>query len=313
MRWKLSEGLTMQFTIQKYESKDREQLKHLLHLCFEDDTLLNVLNNTHFKFAYVAILENKLVGSMFAWTSSMHPYCTYFRILIHPFYHWLNIEEKLLSKIDELKVKNLPLQTSIWDTSVNLKELYISNDFKEIRRTYMPHLKLADIQDDLPYKNEKQEIKSLTEILSNVILLEKLIFLVKRNYEQTHAVNPVKELSLEKWKTLILCDELLADGSFVYLDKDKKNIIAYSFLHKSDTKNALELGWCGAIDMETKNLIPRLIAYQINYVKKRNIHVVSGEFDTTDDYAMEVLNSFPFAPCPSWITYQRLGEEEINI
>src|SRR5699024_9721393 len=102
-------------------------------------------------------------------------------------------------------------------------------------------------------------------------------------------------------------------GRFVYLKKDEKNIIDYSFLHKSDTKNALELGWCGAIEMEAKDLIPRLIAYQINYARKHDIQVISGEFDTTDDYAMEVLNSFPFAPCPSWITYQRLGEEEINI
>lgn len=202
----------------------------------------------------------------------MHPYCTYFRILVHPLYRRLDIAEKLLSKVE--KLRNSTLQTSIWETSAHLKRLYMTNDFKEIRRTYMPHLKLADIQDELPYKSEKQEIKSLTEILSNDTLLEKLTFPVKRNYERTHVVNPVKELTLEKWKALILCDDLLADGSFVYLDKDEKNIIAYSFLHESDTKNTLELGWCGAIDMKTKNAIPRLIAYQINYSKKHNIQVI---------------------------------------
>lgn len=311
MRSELSGGLKLQFTIQKYENKDEEQLKHLLHLCFEDEALLSVLNSTHLKFAYVAIFGNKLVGSTFAWTSRMHPYCTYFQVLVHPLYRRLNIAEKLLSMVE--KSRNSTLQTSTWETSNRLKRLYMSNNFKEIRRTYMPHLKLVDVQDDLPYKNEKQEIKSLTEILSNDILLEKLIFLVKRNYEQTHAVNPVKELTVEKWKALILCDDLLVDGSFIYLDKGERNIIAYSFLHKSDTKNTLELGWCGAIDMETKDLIPRLIVYQISYARKHNIQVISGEFDTTDDYAMEVLNSFPFAPCPSWITYQKVGEEEINI
>src|SRR5699024_11271438 len=106
----------------------------------------------------------------------------------------------------------------------------MSNNIKEIRRTYMPHLKLVDVQNDLPYKNEKQEIKSLTEIRSDVTLLEKLIFLVKRSYEQTHALNPVKELTVENRKELIQYDDLLIDGSFAYLDKDGNNNKAYSFI-----------------------------------------------------------------------------------
>src|SRR5699024_2856063 len=112
---------------------------------------------------------------------------------------------------------------------------------------------------------------------------------------------------------LILCDDLLIDGSFVYLDKDGNSIKAYSFLHKSNTKNTLELVWCGAIDMETNYLIPRLIVYQINYARNRNIQVISGVYDTTDDYAIEVLISFPFAHCSNWIKYQKVGEKEINI
>jgi len=30
-----------------------------------------------------------------------------------------------------------------------------------------------------------------------------------------------------------------------------------------------------------------------------------GGFDTTDKYAMKVLESFPFSPNPTWITYQK--------
>lgn len=295
----------MILTIKEYEGKEEDQLKQLLFLCFEDDILLNIVNSSKLKFAYAAFIKEKLVGFMFAWTSSIHPYCTYFRILSHPFYNWLDIEGKLLSKAEELIINNLPLQTSIWETSAKLKRLYTSNGFKEIRRTYMPSLKVADVVDYPPFKSEKYEIKTLTAILSNDTLLEKLTLLVKENYEKAHIENPIKEFEIEKWKGIILSDDLVPDGSYVYLDMDEKNIVAYSFLHESDKEDSLELGWCGAIDAESKELIPQLTLLQVNYALKHDIQFFIGEFDTTDDYAMEVLKSFPFTPCPTWITYQK--------
>src|SRR5699024_1354615 len=138
MGWELSGGLTMQFTIQKYKNKDEEQLKHLLHLCFEDETLLSVLNSTHLEFAYVAILGNELLGPTFAATSRRHPYCTYLRVLGHPLYRRLAIAEKLLSMVE--KSRKSTWQTSTWETSNRLKRLYMSKNVRESRRTYMPHL-----------------------------------------------------------------------------------------------------------------------------------------------------------------------------
>ena len=103
----------MKFIIKKYESKDEDQLKELFNLSFEEKGLMNIINRSILKFAYSAFFENKLVGVMFAWESSFHPHCIYFRILCNPFYTGLNIEERLLSKAEELETINASLQTSI--------------------------------------------------------------------------------------------------------------------------------------------------------------------------------------------------------
>ncbi|MET1014197.1 MAG: hypothetical protein ABWX61_06780 [Paenisporosarcina sp.] len=64
-------------------------------------------------------------------------------------------------------------------------------------------------------------------------------------------------------------------------------------------------GWCGVNGHQSIELVPQLIKKQINYAVKHNFKSLVGEFDTTDFYAMEVLRRFPFAPSPTWITYQR--------
>src|SRR5699024_2669536 len=74
-------GLKMILIIKEYEGKEKDKLKQLLFSCFEDDMLLNIVNSSRLKFAYASFIKEKLVGFMFAWMSSIHPYCTYFRIL----------------------------------------------------------------------------------------------------------------------------------------------------------------------------------------------------------------------------------------
>src|SRR5690625_7784064 len=79
---------------------------------------------------------------MLSWQNSFHTYCTYFRILVNPIYHFSNIAEQLLSKIEDLKTRNVPLQTSVYETAASLISTYKENGFKVIRRTYSPTLKV---------------------------------------------------------------------------------------------------------------------------------------------------------------------------
>lgn len=295
----------MQLTIKKYEGQEEEQLKQLFYICFEDETLLNIVNRSRLKFAYSAILNNKLVGIAFLWTSNFHPYCTYFRILCNPFYSFLNIEEKLLSKVVELKTENVPLQTSIWETSTNLKSLYQNNGFKEIRRTYLTNLKVSDVSKYAPYHRGEYKFITLKEVIKNKELTGELVHLVKRIYENTHVENPVAKIEINKWWEMILADDVVSNGCYICLDRKRKNIIAYSFLHDSDEKDSLELGWCGTVAIEQKQLLSQLVLHQVKYAIKHDIQYIIGEFDTTDKYAMEVLCNFPFAPSPTWITYRQ--------
>ncbi|WP_438318639.1 hypothetical protein [Sporosarcina sp. FA9] len=296
----------MQILIKEYDKRDDEQLKELFDLSFVDEGLLNIIRKSKFKFAYSAFVKDKLIGMSFGWMSSFHPYCTYFRILSNPFYAMNDVEEKLLSKVESLGTMDLPLQTSIWETSINIKSIYERNGFKEIRKTYMPTLQVSNFKAELPYSDENNHmIKTLAEISLNKELMEKLALLVKRNYEKTHTVNPVVSTGLDEWKKMILANDVLLDGSYICLDAFGKDIAAYSFLHESESEDSYELGWCGHSKKLYKSLIPQLIVRQIKYSINEKVKVIIGEFDTTDSCAMEVLKTFPFAPCPTWITYQK--------
>ncbi|MEK9198440.1 hypothetical protein [Ureibacillus sp. FSL E2-3493] len=295
----------MDIIIKKYEAKEEKQLKSLVQVCFEDEVLLEIIKSTQLISAYSAIFEDKLVGIICAWKSKFHPFCTYFRILINPIYNSLNIEKHLLSKLENLKIKNLPLQTSVWETSNKLVKFYINNGFRQIRRTYSPILKVSDVADYLPNIQGNYQILTLTEVLPNIILTNQLIQLVRRIYIKTHVANPVANFDEEKWRKMIFADDTVYNGSYIYLDTNENSIVAYAFLHESDKIDSLELGWCGAIDTKYIQLISDLIHNQVNYALNHNIQFIIGEFDTTDDYAMEVLTNFPFAPSPTWITLQK--------
>jgi hypothetical protein len=295
----------MHIVIKKYEEQEEKHLKELFSLCFEDVKLLNILNKNRYIFAYSAFLENELVGVMFSWQSSFHPYCTYFRILVNPFYNSLNITEQLLSRIEDLRTKNVPLQTSVYETVNSLISTYKENGFNVIRRTYSPTLKVSDVVDYIPHNIENHQIKNLGEVLSDEWLMRELTYFVKSIYEKTHEANPTADFEIDTWRKLILVDDLVKNGSYIYLDKNEKSINAFSFLHESEESDSLELGWCGAAEDEHKILIPQLFFHQVNYAIKNGFQFIIGEFDSTDEYTMEVLNNFPFSPSPTWMTLQK--------
>ncbi|WP_440897464.1 hypothetical protein ACS127_05710 [Amphibacillus sp. Q70] len=294
----------MKIMIEKYQNKDQQQLKQLLELCFEDESLLDIVNGSNFKCAYSAIFADKLVGFALVWTSRFHPYCTYFRILSNPFHKFFKTEEKLFAKVSDRYIEDSSLQTSLWETSMILNKLYQEKGFKEIRRTYISTLKIANIEMDNCDIEVDYTIKTLKEVLLDRTLTDELTYLVKSNYEQTHKANPVANLSTDQWKRMIFADDVISDGSYFFLDENKKSLVAYSFLHESDEEDSLELGWCGATDFEDKYLISQLIFYQLKYASKHDIKFLIGEFDTTDPSAMEVMTSFPFDPSPAWVTYR---------
>ncbi|MDQ0160770.1 GNAT family N-acetyltransferase [Alkalibacillus salilacus] len=295
----------MHIEVKKYQDEDEPQLIRLLNFCFEYENLINIVKSNQLNVAFSAYFENDLVGILLTWKSRIHPYCLYFRILVDPFYRHLNIETQLLLKLEEIKEEGLTLQTSTWETSNKQINLYLHNGFKEIRRTYISALAVSDVINDRSLKGKGVQIQTLEEVLMNKELTEALIHQVKTVYEETHEVNPVAHLDADQWYELIVSNDVLQDWSYIYIDSEEKSIIAYSFLHESDEIKTVELGWCGTNGMEQKQLIPELVHMQVNYAYRHGFEFIIGEFDTTDSYALEVLTRFPFAPSPTWITFQK--------
>ncbi|MDA2510114.1 GNAT family acetyltransferase [Bacillus anthracis] len=290
--------------IEKYSKNNELQVKQLIDLYNEESYVFHLLRDNKTKCAYVAYYKKDVVGIFFTWGSNFHPYCTYFRIYTNPFYSELHIEQYLLDEIQKRENFKLPLQTAIWETPAHLKDYYEQNNFMEIRRTYMP---ILDVQKILPIKatlHSNYRVQTLSTILSNNNFFEKLAHLVKTNYEYTHLANPVASFSLETWQEMILADDVLLDESLLIINEEHQ-IKAYSFLHTSEKDNTVELGWCGTHTIDDLSLLKLLVFEQFMYANKHGYSFIQGEFDSTSIYAMEILKSFPFNPCPTWITYQK--------
>ncbi|PHD19192.1 GNAT family acetyltransferase [Bacillus wiedmannii] len=290
--------------IEKYSRSNELQVKQLIDLYNEDSYLFHLLRENKTKCAYIAYYKKDVVGVFFTWNSNFHPYCTYFRMYTNPFYSELHIEQFLLNEISKRENFKLPLQTSIWETSAHLKAFFEEYNFTEIRRTYMPILDVRKIITIDTMLHSNYAVQSLSNILSNNSFFEKLAYVVKTNYEETHLANPVASFPLEAWKEQILADDVLLDGSFVIIDEETE-IIAYSFLHTSEKDNTVELGWCGTHNTENASLLKLLVFKQAMYANTHGYSFIQGEFDSTSIYAMEILKSFPFNPCATWITYQK--------
>jgi ribosomal protein S18 acetylase RimI-like enzyme len=293
----------MEVILANYESKDMSAVKQLFHLSAEGRELFPILQAQKQKMACTAYRGHQLAGFLMTWKNNFHPHALYFKILIVPSSRDSQIERLLMEKLKENHTGDQPLLTSIWETNDQQMNLYTAHGFTEIRRTYMPKLELSSAIARSDSKEERYSLHTLEEISSNLEQMDELAQLVKQNYESTHLVNPAAAMPLSVWKELILGKDTILDGSF--LSYDEEGIAAYAFLHTSDERNTLEIGWSGVRKDVPSSCISQLVIRQIRYARERKYHFLAGEFDSTDKVAMEVFHSFPFQSVPAWVTLQK--------
>jgi hypothetical protein len=291
-----------------------ETINEVLSNWFGDDDFsyhyfLRGLNIKHTLCTYEAYDNEKLVGLITAWNSEFHPNCTYFAMVTeaHMGYGIESVLFDALLKFDKLK---FPLQTSIWESSYRLKSFYKQRDLLEVRRTYMPSLRVSkvDIERVFPEFNQQDiNIKDIKSIGNQQEVKIGLINLVKENYEKTHTINPVAVKSFEKWHQLIFNEEIIEDGSYIVL-KDNE-IHAYSLLHYSDTPSKFEFGWRGTRHSTDIRLMLMLTALQINFAVEKGINSIEAEVDSTDKFSIEMLKFFPFSPAPSLMTFHKVPQD----
>lgn len=295
----------MNLAIKKYDKKHDPQLENLWAINNEDTYLIDIIHSSHLQFAYGAYQNDQLIGILFTWKNSFHPNCLYFRNVLHPDFHPQEAAEMLLDKVKETEEISLPLQTSVWESSLALNTFYKRAGFREIRRTYMPTLQMPDMPVDDFCNETDYPIKSLSTIADDGILTDDFVQMVKANYEATHTVNPVASMNMEQWKKVVFSDDLLMDLSYVCLSHDEKSILAYALLHESGEDNTHELGWCGTAYQQDIRLVLPLVSKQIKQANQDQVPYLACELDTTDQWAMEIFKNFPFKPCPALVTYSR--------
>jgi len=294
----------MKITFKPYNREFEREVDRLFEASVEGESLRNIFKSTMSTISYVALIDDQLIGLLLAWENPFHPEGTYFRILTEPEYTTDRMKKSLFYKIREEADRGQPFITSVVETAISSRDFYEKNGFKEIRRTYMPTLVVGEIVDSLEAKELKEnKLKTLADILHEENKFTQLTQLVKENYEASHYVNPVKDMSLEEWKDIMVTDDILTDGSFI-LFNESGEVIAYSFLHQSENNDTYELGWCGGASIDRTGSLPYLVGRQINYARERDVQYILGEFDTTDPFGMEVMRTFTFKPFPAWITYK---------
>ncbi|MFF3102335.1 GNAT family acetyltransferase [Viridibacillus arvi] len=289
----------MNYNMKKYTGNHLNEVIDLMEYSYEEPFVLHIVKQQKYEFVYLAYEEENLVGLIVTWKSKLHPNCLYFRVYSNPASSQ-NVELQLIQYVKQNEMVKLPLQTSLWETTKKLMELYEQLDMNIIRKTYMPKLDLDQHFQVLDQSN--YDLKSLKDIMDNQQLMEQLTALVKRNYEETHLANPVADLSLKEWQQLY--DDAILEGSFLLCNPVNQNIIAYSFLHETEYETELEIGWSGVDQLGHLPLLHVLAYNQITFAKRNGYAALIGEFDTTSPYALEILKLFPYDTCPVWITFQ---------
>lgn len=285
--------------IKNYTKADKKEIQKLISYVDTESNAIHIAESPNCKIALVAYDKDKMIGFLVAWKSSFHPYCTYFDIVHHP--NHMNCIGGLIEALEEnLNEKDYPLQTGVYEHSI-LDNYYQDNNFEKIRKTYLPTIHLPYIL-NMTRETTSLQMKTLGELLPTQT--EQLINLAKRIYEETHLVNPVADFDIDTWKQLIFAEDLIIEGSYVVVDV-KKEVVAYSLLHESEHDDTVEFGWRGTRRKSDINTINLLISSQIEYVHRKGYKKLEGEFDTTDPYAMGVLDYFEFPRSPVLNTYQK--------
>lgn len=166
-----------------------------------------------------------------------------------------------------------------------------------MRKTYEPEVSIDNLI--CHYNNIDSQSCS---IHLPFVITDKLVYKVQDIYRNTHLANPLGEISLQEWKTVITNDLDLENSIAIY--SDDKEITAYLFIfHESESIK--EIGWVYFKNEEVKRHLIKLFKAVLCRFKKSGIKTIGLEVDNTDRYAYELFSPFLIHTKPSLITYMQ--------
>jgi hypothetical protein len=250
----------------------------------------------------------ELVGVVRMYQSSFHPEAIYVGMSASEEY-----VPEMLRYVEQIKEDDLPIIIRS-DAVYPAYEMYTEYGFHEMRRTYNPILKLSTYESkNMNIEIEGYHVVSLREGVLTSSQTEQLVHLVRHCYTITHVVNPVAKFDDARWEKLIHAADVVRSASYVVLDIDREEVVAYAFAHDGGEGTTLELGWHGRKDEINQQVITTLIERQIEYARHYGYEEITGEVDNTDIYSYPLLEEFPFHIPTPMITWKKEVEERGGI
>lgn len=157
---------------------------------------------------------------------------------------------------------------------------YFDVGFIEFRRTYEEDIEIDDLIDFV-------SACKCNETTDGFIVDDELIKKSYEVYKQTHKTNPVKEMSLEEWKTLIVPD---LDYNHSIVIKTKGVIAAYLLMYDGGDYSK-DIGYVYYQDNDSKEKLYSMLYKNLIRLKELSIKEIGLEVDNTDRYAYEFFEA----------------------
>jgi len=263
-----------------------------------DDTLKQKLAELEWRFQFnnftelfAQISADTVTGIGMSWTSAFHPYAKYIDVIAK------NAADELMNHLLAGTATHDKIILSCWDYELEKIQLLKQFQFKLFRKTYMETYEISTLLEQLEQEQSTHTFIPLLEILNEPTLEQNLFQLLKSNYEQTHLDNPVKDVSWQTWKEILVDDTPDFHLSFVAVKEN--NVTAYIFLHPISTDH-YEIGWVGM--KNPTNLLP-ILKQQLIELQRQGVKTVEFEIDTTNHMAWQFAALLQLEQKKSWNSY----------
>ncbi|NUM46718.1 MAG: GNAT family N-acetyltransferase [Anaerolineales bacterium] len=312
-----------QIRFRSYDKTDEQVLINLLNMIWKGDvgaisyyTPTEWVDNANsFHRSIVAELvnetEKKVVGFGNISHYPTHPTHAFLNLNIHPNYQQQGLGKKLYHHlISLLKTYHpYPCLSATYENQIRAVSFLKSHGFKELIRTYLPRLrvdqvdinKLKDIT--LQITAYGYQIYSMADLATDPERNQKLADLLFDIYAAIHPHNPPGNAMYEKRQEIFLSN-LLPEATFIAIYEGE--YAATGSLLNSQRREALDIGLFGVRKNHQIHALELALAikwYEITFAHQAQIKHLVAEIDSTDSIGMAVLNALPFHPSSTWITF----------
>ncbi len=261
--------------------------------------------------AFVALLENQIIGFSNVRENAVHPTRDYVGVNVHPTFQARGVGTALFATLEKvLQTRGRPLQTATMEMQSRARRFLTAHGFTEIMRTYTPifdprTIRLEPFQSALT-RLEKLglEVRSLAELGRSSELEANLARLHHAIYRDTHTWNPTADLVLKDALESFMGEDVIPEAMLVALLNGAP--VGVSSL-RGDL-DELELAWFGFVPSHKElgpDVVLALVGRCLEYAVARGAPSITGEFDSLNPLAMHVLETLHVEPGEAWLTFQR--------